>query len=292
MNIVTDHKVAWTAGESPRRAHSDAELESLQAQLMQTHKLEQIGRLAVAVAHDFNNMLMVILGHTEIAAGKLEKDHRAQLHLQEIRKTAHRSASLTQQLLTYARKPSVNPKVLSLNDTLVGMFQMLRSLVGDNITLNWLPGERLWPIKAGPSQIDQLMANLCVNARDAISGSGTITIETCNVTFDECCCLANPEGRAGDYVALLVSDNGCGMDQETQASIFEPFFTTKDPGKGTGLGLATVYGVVKQNNGFIDVSSEPGCGTTFKIYFPRYVGQLRQTNSATSTRSKTGELSA
>lgn len=292
MNSVTDHTVAWLAGETPRRTHSDAELENLQAQLMQTHKLEQIGRLAVAVAHDFNNMLMVILGHAEIAAGKLEKDHRVQSHLQEIRKTAHRSAGLTQQLLTYGRKQSVTPKVLSLNDTLVGMFQMLRSLVGDNITLNWQPGERLWPIKAGPSQIDQLMANLCVNARDAITGGGTIAIETRNVTFDERPSMANPQGRAGEYVALFVTDNGCGMDKETQASIFEPFFTTKDPGKGTGLGLATVYGIVKQNNGFIDVCSEPGCGTTFNVYFPRYLGQLSQAKGACPTNPETGEHSA
>ena len=285
MNSVTDHTVAWLAGESLRRTHSDAERESLQAQLMQTHRLEQIGRLAVAVAHDFNNMLMVILGHTEIAAGKLEKDHRVQRHLQEIRTTAHRSAGLTQQLLTYSRKQSVTPKVLSLNDTLVGMFQMLRSLVGENIALNWQPGERLWPIKAGPSQIDQLMANLCVNARDAITGVGTIVIETRNVTFEECSCPADPEGRTGDYVALFVTDNGCGMDKETQASIFEPFFTTKEVGKGTGLGLATVYGVVKQNNGFIDVCSEPGCGTTFSVYFPRYRGQVSQANSVTPIQS-------
>ncbi len=160
--------------------------------------------------------------------------------------------------------------MLDLNETVAGMLKMLRRLIGEDIDLAWLPGKDLWPVKMDPSQIDQILANLCVNARDAIADVGKITIETGNVTFDEAYCAAHAGFVPGEYVLLAVSDDGCGMDEET-SPIFEPFFTTKDVGKGTGLGLATVYGIVKQNNGFINVYSEPGQGTTFKIYLPRHV---------------------
>ncbi len=170
----------------------------------------------------------------------------------------------------FARKQVAVPKLLNLNETVSGTLNMLRRLIGENIDLSWRPGLNLWLVMVDPSQIDQLLANLTVNARDAIDGVGNISIETSNVTFEEGYFAGQPEGMPGEYVMLTVSDDGCGIDQETQSHIFEPFFTTKNDGKGTGLGLATVYGIVKQNNGFIKVYSEPGRGTTFRIYLPRH----------------------
>ena len=193
--------------------------------------------------------------------------------LQEIRKAAQRSADLTRQLLAFARRQTIAPKVLDLNETVEGMLKMLRRLIGEDIDLAWLPAADLWPVKMDPAQIDQILANLCVNARDAIGGVGKLTIETGNAVFDEAYCADHPGFVPGEYVRLAVSDNGCGMDKETLAQIFEPFFTTKGVGEGTGLGLATVYGIVKQNDGFINVYSEPGQGTTFTIYLPRHAGQ-------------------
>ena len=175
------------------------------------------------------------------------------------------------------------PKVLDLNDTIEDMLKMLRRLIGENIDLSWLPGKGLWPVMMDPSQIDQILANLCVNARDAIDGEGKVLISTENATLDEMYCASHPGAVPGDYVALSVCDDGCGMDPETQDNIFEPFFTTKEMGKGTGLGLATVYGIVKQNNGFINVYSEPGMGTRFNIYLCRHRGNaepLREEVSA------------
>ena len=181
-------------------------------------------------------------------------------------KAAKRSTEVTRQLLAFARKQTIAPKVLDLNETVEGMLKMLRRLIGEDINLAWLPGRGLWPVKMDPSQLDQILANLCVNARDAIAGVGKITIETDTVTLDKAYCNAHPGFVPGDFVFLAVSDDGCGMDKEIQAKAFEPFFTTKEVGQGTGLGLATVYGIVKQNNGFVNVYSEPGKGTTFKIY--------------------------
>ena len=192
-------------------------------------------------------------------------------NLEEIRKAAERSANLTRQLLAFARKQTVAPKVLDLNESVASMFKMLRRLVGEGVNLVWLPCVELYPVKVDPSQVDQILANLCVNARDAIGGVGKLTIETANCTFDDDYCATHAEVVPGDYVKLAVTDDGCGMDKATQDRLFEPFFTTKDLGKGTGLGLATVYGIVKQNNGFIKVDSEPGKGTTFEICLPRHV---------------------
>ncbi len=253
--------------------HDITEQEHLQAQLTQAQKMESVGRLAGGVAHDFNNMLGVILGHTEMALE--ETDSASPLHasLQAVQQAAERSAILTRQLLTFARKQTVAPKVLNLNDTVESMLNMLRRLIGEDINLVWQPGKNLQPVKVDPSQIDQLLANLCVNARDAIAGVGKITIETSSAIFDEAYCAAHLGSVASEYVLLAVSDDGCGMDQETLGLIFEPFFTTKEQGKGTGLGLASVYGAVKQNNGFINVYSEPGQGTTFKIYFPVFAAK-------------------
>jgi CheY-like chemotaxis protein len=234
--------------------------------------MESVGRLAGGVAHDFNNMLGVIIGHADLAVAQLPPDQPVQASLTEIREAAVRSANLTRQLLAFARKQIIEPKVLDLNETVEGMLKMLHRLIGEDVQLNWQPGLKLWPVNMDPSQVDQILANLCVNARDAIAGVGKVFIETGNSTFDEVFCAIHTDFVPGDYVRLFVSDSGCGMDMQTQSHLFEPFFTTKDPGKGTGLGLATVYGIVKQNKGLISVYSEPGHGTTFKIYLPRHMG--------------------
>jgi len=197
------------------------------------------------------------------------QDHPLRTDLLEIRRAVERSSNLTRQLLAFARKQVIAPRVLDLNETVEEMLRMLRRLIGENIDLAWPPGKSLHRIKIDPSQLDQVLANLCVNARDAIADVGRVTIETANVTLDEDHCSRHPDCAPGDYVMLAVSDNGCGMDKETLANIFDPFFTTKDVGSGTGLGLSTVYGIVKQNNGCIVVSSEPGSGSKFSLYLPR-----------------------
>jgi PAS domain S-box-containing protein len=271
---------------------AEAEKEKLQEQLTQAQKMESVGRLAGGVAHDFNNMLSVILGHTELAQRGLESAHPLFVHLQEIGRAATRSADLTRQLLAFARKQTVTPKVLALNETVEGMLKMLRRLIGEDIDLLWQPGENLWSVKIDPSQVDQMLANLCINARDAIVDTGRVTIRTVNTSFDQAYCANHLDVLAGDYVLLSVSDSGSGMDEETLSHLFEPFFTTKELGKGTGLGLATVYGIVKQNGGIVNVVSEPGQGTTFAIYLPRHQveaheAQIRPEASVGSSRSGT-----
>jgi PAS domain S-box-containing protein len=255
------------------RKKADIEREKLQTQLNQAQKLESVGRLAGGVAHDFNNMLGVILGHTEQALLLAGEKHELYSDLKEIQKAAKCSADITKQLLAFARKEIISPKQLDLNDTVESMLNMLHRLIGEDIDLVWKPSSNLWPIKMDPSQIDQILVNLCVNARDAIDGVGKITIETGRKSFDEGYCKDHAGFIPGDFVLLAVSDNGCGMDKEILDNLFEPFFTTKDVGKGTGLGLATVYGIIQQNNGFIIVYSEPGQGSTFQIYLPRLVAE-------------------
>ncbi len=249
----------------------------LKEQLLQAAKMEAVGRLAGGIAHDFNNMLAVVLGHAELAIEEIEPDNPLLDTLQEIQDAATRSAELTQQLLAFARKQTVAPIVLDLNETVDGMLKMLRRLLGEGIDLAWKPAPTLWQVKLDPAQIDQILVNLCVNARDAIDGDGKLSIETSNATFNEDYCAHHPEFMPGDYVLLTVSDNGHGMDAETREHIFEPFFSTKKTGKGAGLGLATVYGVVEQNHGFVRVYSEPGQGTTFSIYLPRCAELQRET---------------
>ena len=241
---------------------------NMQAQLLQAQKMEAVGRLAGGVAHDYNNMLSVILGNAQMAASEIDPDHPIYESLQEVINAAQRSANLTRQLLGFARKQTVAPEILDLNETVSSMLKMLRRLIGENIELVWKPGADLWPVKMDPTQVDQILANLAVNSRDAITGSGTLTIETKNIVIDETYAAMHAGFRPGQYVRLAISDTGCGMDQETLAHVFEPFFTTKEKGRGTGLGLATTYGIVKQNNGFIDVDSEPNQGTSFKIHLP------------------------
>ena len=251
------------------------EQKALADQLQQAQKMESIGRLAGGVAHDFNNMLMVISGYADLTLMQTEGDDPRYPGLQEIKNAARRSADLTRQLLAFARKQTVAPVVLDMNETIEGMLKMLRRLIGEDIELAWLPGAGLWKVRIDPSQVDQLLANLAVNARDAIAGVGKVTIKTENVILDASCCALNQGCTLGDHVLLMVSDTGLGMSQEVVEHIFEPFFTTKEEGKGTGLGLATVYGIVKQNLGFISVESEPGRGTTFRLHLPRFVEEAK-----------------
>ncbi|MBE0583457.1 MAG: response regulator [Desulfofustis sp.] len=236
--------------------------------------MESVGRLAGGVAHDFNNMLGVILGYTEMILEQVDERQPLYPALREIEKAAQRSADLTGQLLAFARRQAVSPKVLDLNQTVEGMLTMLRRLIGEAIDLVWMPGHHVSTIRMDPSQIDQILANLCVNARDAISDTGRIIIETGTVDIDDATAAGNPDAAVGRYVVLTVSDTGCGIDPETLAHLFEPFYTTKQVGEGTGLGLATVYGIIKQNNGFVEVRSEVGQGTTFSVYVPEHREQI------------------
>jgi two-component system cell cycle sensor histidine kinase/response regulator CckA len=274
------------------RTQAEEEKDRLQTQLQQAQKLESIGRLAGGVAHDFNNMLQAILGNATLALEE-SPDGPLSEYLVEIKKSAQRSADLTRQLLAFASRQTISPRVIDLNDTIGGMLKMLRRLIGEEIQLLWAPGADLWPVKMDPSQIDQVLANLAVNARDAINGVGTITIETTNRT-----CSPNdpmlaefPGARPGDYVVLTVRDSGKGMDDETRGHIFEPFYTTKGPGKGVGLGLATIFGITKQNHGFIQVQSEPGLGATFCIGLPRtlLVPDTQTENTRTTPARGKGE---
>ncbi len=258
------------------RKHSEKEREKLQVQLANAQKMESMGRLASGVVHDFNNMIVVILGFAELAMEKIESSHPLFTDLQEICKAANRSANLTRQLLAFARKQLIVPKVLVLNELVEEMINMLNQLIGKDIDLAWLPDADLWQIEVDPAQIEQVLTNLCVNARDAIAGVGKITVETKNIALDEAYCAESLGVVSGDYVMLCIIDDGCGMDKETHNKIFEPFFTTKGESQGTGLGLAMVYGIVKQSNGFISTDSKPGEGTTFKIYLPRYTGKSQQ----------------
>ncbi len=272
------------------RKREEQEKEKLQAQLTQAQRMESVGRLAGGIAHDFNNMLSVILGRVDMGMMRVDPAQPLYRDLEEIRKAAERSANLTRQLLAFARKQTVSLRVLDLNETVEGMLKILRRLIGEDIELTWLPGKNLSPVKIDPGQMDQILANLCVNAKDAIKNVGRITIETGTAALDEDFCAGHSGFVPGDYVTLSVNDNGCGMNEETQNNLFEPFFTTKDIGQGTGLGLSTVYGIVKQHSGFINAESEPGKGSTFTIYLPRHEGRtepVKKENEAAVTGTET-----
>jgi len=262
-------RAAGTCQDITERTRAEADKTALRTQLQQAQKLASVGRLAGGVAHEFNNMLGVILGCTGMMLDRVDLDQPLQDDLEEIRTAATRAADVTRELLAFARKQFIVPRVLDLNETVAGTMKMLGRLIGENVQLLWQPAADLWPIKADSTQIVQVLTNLCLNARDAISGTGHVTIETGNTTIDAAGRAVHPGAVPGQYVFLVASDDGCGMDQETLAQVFEPFFTTKDVGKGTGLGLPVVQGIVLQHGGFVTVSSEPGVGTTFTIYFPR-----------------------
>jgi PAS domain S-box-containing protein len=262
-------RFAQVLSEAYRRLTDLWALRQAEERLSQAQKMESVGRLAGGVAHDFNNQLAVIIGVAQTALLQAGLPAAARRDLEEILAAAEHSAALTRQLLAFARRQPTNPQVLNLNDTVSGSLQMLRRLAGEDLELAWLPGQVPWPVKVDPGQIDQILTNLVVNARDAIAGAGRITIETGTAQLDDGYCQAHVGAVPGPHVALVVSDNGCGMDEKARAQVFEPFFTTKAVGEGTGLGLSTVYGIVRQNGGSIDVDSEPGLGTTFRIFLPR-----------------------
>lgn len=258
---------------------ADHEREKMQALLLQSQKVESIGRLAGGVAHDFNNMLAIISGNVELAMRKLDSDKSIKNHLWQIKETTNRSADLTRQLLGFARRQTIKPQVLDLNNAIEDMLKMLRRLIGEDIELLWKPAPIELKLLIDPSQLDQILTNLVVNARDAISGRGTLALRTELTSFDENYCQRYLWCKIGTHVQLSVSDDGCGMNQDVLEHIFEPFYTTKDVDKGTGLGLATVYGIVKQNNGSINVYSEAGQGTTVRVYFPQSTAQFSKEKS-------------
>lgn len=249
--------------------HDITNQKRLEDQLRQAQKMEAVGWLAGGIAHDYNNKLQAVLGFAEMAEKEAVGRPRLRGYLGEIRKAARHSAQLTSQLMAFARKQTLLPEVLNMNSTIAHMLKMMKNMLGEDIDLEWRPGHELWNVLTDASQFDRVLVNLALNARDAMPDVGRIIIETANVQVDEDLASSIPEASPGDYVMVSISDTGAGMSRDQLRHIFEPFYTTKEVGRGTGLGLASVYGVVKQNKGFINVKSELGVGTTFEIFFPR-----------------------
>ena len=257
----------------------------LEKQFLQAQKMEAVGRLAGGVAHDFNNLLTIISGYSEIL---MQRDFPNKEMLKEIQKAGERAASLTRQLLAFSRQQVLAPEVLSLNTVVGSTEKMLRRLIGEDVRLDTVLDPSLGRVQADPGQMEQVIMNLAVNARDAMPQGGRLTIKTRNADLDEKYAQAHPEILPGRYVMLVVSDTGCGMDKATLAQIFEPFFTTKKPGQGTGLGLATVYGIIKQSGGYIYVDSEPGRGSTFRIFLPQVEATVPRRKSQLGISSSPG----
>ncbi len=256
------------------RKLAESEKEKLEDQLRQAMKMEAIGRLAGGIAHDFNNILTGIIGYAELIQSKISPHDPILRDLAEIQQAGERAAALTRQLLASSRKQIITPKVIDLNKTIDRANRMIGRIIGEDIELNFVPLDQLWPVRMDPAQVDQILINLATNARDAMPSGGKLTIETSNITLgDSSHRTLDEEIPPGDYTMIAISDNGTGMDAGTQGKIFEPFFSTKEKDRGTGLGLATVYGIVKQSEGYISVYSEIDNGTTFKIYFPREEGE-------------------
>ncbi len=270
-------------------AENVTERKQLENQLRQAQKMQAIGQLAGGVAHDFNNLLTVVEGHVEMMLSEVPPSDRLRHRLEEVEKAAQLASTLTRRLLAFSRMQVLQSKVLDLNVVISGISQMLGRLIGENIEMAFLPGVDLGRVKADPSQIEQILMNLVVNARDAMPEGGRLTIETHNVHLDTAYAREQAIVERGDYVQLVISDTGRGMDGETQARVFEPFFTTKQPGQGTGLGLSMVYGVVKQSGGYIWVYSEPGKGAAFKIYLPRVMDPADETATVVSVSSPRGK---
>ncbi len=278
INLKQGPCILSSINDITKQKQAEREKAKLKNQLTQVQKLESIGQLAGGVAHDYNNALSVIIGFTDLVMARLDPSGELYADLGEVMSAAKRSTDITRQLLAFARKQTVSPQVLDVNENLQSTLKMLHRLIGEDIDLAWIPGAEVWQVKIDPSQVDQIMANLCINARDAIDGVGKVTIETKNIIFDQKYCDDHLGFVPGEFVMIAVSDDGVGIAPEIMDRIFEPFFTTKEVGKGTGLGLATVYGITKQNNGFINVYSEHEKGTTIKIYLPRHMGQTVPAN--------------
>ncbi len=254
------------------------EFKSLEQQFFQAQKMEAIGRLAGGIAHDFNNLLTAIVGSAEAGLYGVDADSPVHAHLTVVVDTAMRAAQLTRQLLAFSREQVIDPKLIRLDDSLLNMTKMLQRIIGDEIILKFIRNPRLGLAFVDPTQIEQIVVNLAVNAKDAMPSGGSLTIETANVQLDDSYASSHPESTPGSYVMLSATDSGHGMSDELMQKIFEPFFTTKDKSKGTGLGLSTVYGIVKQNGGHLDVESTAGKGTTFRIYFPREQEDEKEAN--------------
>ncbi len=280
LPVLAEDRINWgkeegitgirsTIEDISERRRAEEALRESEEQLRQWQKVEAIGRLAGGVAHDFNNLLMTIKGCSELLLGAFEASDPRREEVEEIRKAAERATSLTHQLLAFGRRQVLQPETLDLNAVVANMNKMLRRLIGEDIELITGFDPKLWPVKVDRGQIEQVLMNLAVNARDAMLSGGKITIEITNIILDEEYARRHVSVKPGPYVLLAVSDTGCGMDKETQSHLFEPFFTTKEKGRGTGLGLSTVYGIIKQSGGNIWAYSEAGRGSTFKVYLPR-----------------------